>query len=203
MGMLVYLVTNLIDGKMYVGKTEKTVQRRWKEHLANARNPKHQEYFYRAIRGHKPENFRAEELAEAASPEALNELEKLWILALGTAAPNGYNMTSGGDGVAGTPEVCEKIRAKALGRPASERQKAVASLTHRGKPKPAAQREKMAASWDDERREAQARVARAVNKAENARLRDYECPDCGTRFEQVTKGVYCGHRRWCLNYREQ
>jgi ssDNA-binding Zn-finger/Zn-ribbon topoisomerase 1 len=71
----------------------------------------------------------------------------------------------------------------------------------KGKPKPAAQRAKMAKHWDAKRRARQAEIAVRVNKVENAKLKDYECPDCGTKFEQVKKGVYGGHRRYCLNYR--
>lgn len=200
-GMFVYVIKNAVDGKMYVGKTEKTIQKRWKEHLANARSLRHQEYLYRAIRNHGSENFSVQYLAQANTAEDLNNLERQWIVSLDTTVPHGYNMTAGGEGVAGTPEVCEKIRAKALGRPASKRQKEIASLTHKGKPKPAAQREKMAKHWDTERRVRQAKIAVAVNKVENAKLRDFECPDCGTKFEQVTKGVYGGHRRYCLHYR--
>lgn len=203
--MFVYLVTNLVDGKMYAGKTEKTVQARWREHLKKAKlqGRHHEWYLYRAIRKHGAENFTVQCLAEAESSEELCQLERLWILALGTRAPHGYNMTSGGDGVRATPEVREKMRAKATGRPTSALQKRVTSRMFKGKPKPDAQRAKMAAAWDDARREEQGRVAGAVNRAENAKLRDYECPDCGTRFEQVVRSVYGGHRRWCLNYREQ
>jgi len=34
----------------------------------------------------------------------------------------------------------------------------------------------------------------------NGSLQDFICPDCGTEFKQVTKGVYGGHRRFCLHY---
>lgn len=198
--MFVYLVTNLIDGKKYVGKTEKTVRKRWREHLANARNLKHQEYLYRAIRTHGLENFSVDCLAEATTAEGLNDLERQWIQTLNTIAPHGYKMTTGGEGVSGTPEVCEKIRKKALGRPASEHQKQVASLTHKGKRKSIAQRAKIAASWDDNRRVEMSKLSKAVNAVENLKLKDFTCPDCGTEFKQVTKGVYGGHRRFCLHY---
>ena len=200
--MFIYLVTNLIDGKMYVGKTEKEIRERWKTHIENSKNPKrHQEYLYRAIRKHGLDNFSLQCITETESADDLNQLERLWILSLCTHAPHGYNMTYGGDGVPGTPEVREKIRLKAVGRPTSALQKETASKLFRGKPKPFAQRQKMAAHWDKKRREKQARIAVAVNKIENAKLRDFECPDCGTKFEQVTKGVYGGHRRYCLHYR--
>jgi group I intron endonuclease len=203
MGMFIYLVTNLIDGKMYVGKTEKPVARRWRDHKYKAyhRGVQWNYYLYRAIRKHGPENFSIQCLAEARSSEELSQLEKLWIIILSTTAPNGYNLTSGGDGVSGTPEIREKQRRKALNRPTSARQKEVTSQMWKGKAKPAAQRAKMAKHWDKERRDQQAKIAIATNKVENAKLKDYECPTCGVKFEQVTKGVYGGHRRYCLHYR--
>jgi len=201
--MFVYLVTNLIDGKMYVGKTEKPISVRWRTHLKNAKQPKcRQEYLYRAIRKHGSENFSVQQLAEATSVENLNQFEKLWILVLGTLSPTGYNMTTGGEGVSGTPEVCEKIRIKALGRPKSEAQRKATSLLFKGKPKSAAQRAKIAAGWDDDRRRQMSKLSIAVNAVENFKLRDFTCPDCGMEFKQATKGVYGGHRRFCIHYRE-
>ena len=84
----------------------------------------------------------------------------------------------------------------------SEKQKSRASLTRKGSPKSAAHRAKIAASWDEKRRSRQAKIATAVNKAENAKLQDFACPDCGEEFKQVAKGVYGAHRRTCPRYRE-
>jgi group I intron endonuclease len=200
--MVVYLVTNRIDGKKYVGKTQKTVQARWADHCGNARNPKKQEYLYRAIRKHGAENFSVEILAQVSTLEELNSSECRFIAELGTLAPDGYNMTHGGEGVVPTEEVREKIRAKALGRPTSDLQKTTASQVHGGKPKSAETKAKMAASWDKSRRKMQSNVARRVNKAENAKLQDFACPDCSAEFKQVTKGVYGAHRRVCKNWPE-
>lgn len=199
--MFVYLVTNLVDGKMYIGKTEKTIRGRWREHLKNAKQPKrHQEYLYRALRKHGPENFHVQQLAKATTTEELNRLEQLWILVLKTLSPDGYNMTAGGDGVPATPEIREKLRIKALGRVSTKRQRETTSLLFKGKPKPATQRAKIAASWNDDRRNKMSKLSTAVNKIENSKLRDFTCPDCGTEFKQVAKGVYGGHRRFCLHY---
>jgi group I intron endonuclease len=201
MGMFVYMAMNCIDGKMYIGKTEKTVPERWQTHLENVKTMRHQEYLYRAIRKHGSKNFFVQCVAEAQSTEELSRLEKLWILALSTVAPDGYNMTYGGEGVVGTPEVRKKQSLKATSRRWNEATKKKIGDYHRGKPKPPEQRAKIAAHWDEKRRARQARIAVAVNKTENVKLRNFECPDCGTKFEQVTKGVYGGHRRYCLHYR--
>lgn len=200
--MFVYLLTNAIDEKKYVGKTEKTVEERWREHVSNSHNPKKQEYLYRAMRKHGVDNFSRTLLATASSAEELNDLERRFIQEMNTLSPNGYNMTYGGEGVRGTDEVRQKIRNKALGRATTQRQKDVASLTHKGKPKSDEQKAKMAAAWDEKKRRKQAAVARRVNKVENAKLQDFTCPDCGKEFHQVSKGVYGGHRRACVNYPE-
>ena len=35
----IYKITNIINNKKYVGKTEHPPTKRWKEHLGSARNP--------------------------------------------------------------------------------------------------------------------------------------------------------------------
>ena len=72
--------------------------------------------------------------------------------------------------------------------------------TFRGKKKPAAQRAKIAASWNDDRRTEMSKLSTIVNEIENAKLRDFTCPDCGPEFKQITKVAYGGHRRFCLHY---
>jgi ribosomal protein L37AE/L43A len=57
-------------------------------------------------------------------------------------------------------------------------------------------------TWTHDRKQEQAEVARRVNEVENKKLSDYLCPDCGREFEQVTKGVYGGHRKACLHWKK-
>lgn len=40
--MLVYAITNQLDGKKYVGQTRRTLEARWKEHVRSARQPSRQ-----------------------------------------------------------------------------------------------------------------------------------------------------------------
>ncbi len=198
--MHIYLVTNLINGKMYVGKTAQSVERRWQRHLSNA-NTGHQDRLYQAIRKYGPRAFVAEGLTRCDSPEQMNNLEKLWIILLGTRDyKSGYNMTFGGDGHPSlcTEETRHKISRAMQGHPCSQNQKDAARITHKGKPKPLAQRQKMVKSWDESRRLMQANVARQVNSTENKKLKDYTCPTCNKEFKQVTKGTYGGHRKACL-----
>lgn len=38
----IYKITNLINNKVYIGKTERTVNERWKDHVKNAKTDKYQ-----------------------------------------------------------------------------------------------------------------------------------------------------------------
>ena len=54
---------------------------------------------YCAFRKYGLENFSMTTLAESASGEQINDLEKIWILLLGSSNKEvGYNLTRGGDG---------------------------------------------------------------------------------------------------------
>lgn len=86
----IYIATNVMNGKQYVGQTIDFKQRlMWHLHSSS----KH--HFGRAIRKHGQENFEFEQLEYPA--EELNQWEKYWIAQLGTFSPGGYNHTTGGD----------------------------------------------------------------------------------------------------------
>jgi group I intron endonuclease len=55
-------------------------------------------YLYRAFQKYGIDAFIAEVLEIVADTSILNDRERYWICQLGTEAPAGYNMTSGGDG---------------------------------------------------------------------------------------------------------
>lgn len=93
----IYCITNNINQKKYVGKTDKTIEYRWQQHKADA--PKRnceKRPLYRAINKYGAENFSIEILEECSSEESSNR-EIYWIEKLDTFH-NGYNATLGGDG---------------------------------------------------------------------------------------------------------
>lgn len=90
----VYKITNLVNGKAYVGKTTKSIEERWKKHMLAARYNKDR-YLYKAIQKYGIENFAIDLLQET---NELDDTEKFWIDYLNTQSPSGYNMTIGGDG---------------------------------------------------------------------------------------------------------
>jgi len=99
--LFVYVVTNLINGKRYIGLTETTLVRRWAQHVKSA-SMGSTTAIHRAIRKNGKAAFAITELAclpAGSSRRLLCEMERMFIAKEGTLAPNGYNMTPGGDGM--------------------------------------------------------------------------------------------------------
>jgi group I intron endonuclease len=115
--MIVYKITNLFYGTSYIGKTIKTLDQRWLEHLKEALGGGSR-ILCRAIRKYGPDAFSREIICECTDHTDLNEMEKFCIAVFHTRSPLGYNMTDGGDGVVGlvfTKEHREKLRQASLG----------------------------------------------------------------------------------------
>lgn len=96
----IYKITCLPTKKVYIGKTESSVESRWKEHCRAANLPSHGDYnfpFHRAIRKYGPLSFTVETIDEAESSSELKEKEKYWIKYY-NSYNDGYNATLGGDG---------------------------------------------------------------------------------------------------------
>lgn len=111
----VYIITNLKNRKIYIGKTIKTAEKRWAEHLSHARygvrTPLHA-----SIRKHGAAAFSVETLFESNDPAVLNADEIEMIAMLGARHPHGYNLTEGGDGF-----TSETARAQIMKTPKAER----------------------------------------------------------------------------------
>lgn len=91
----IYKIINHKTGKCYVGQTKRLLDVRFKAHC-NLAKQKPNIYLYNAINYYGPENFDIY-LIEEVPVECANDRERFWIKELDTLAPNGYNMTEGGD----------------------------------------------------------------------------------------------------------
>jgi len=115
----IYRIINKIDGKSYVGQFCKdSPKQRFTTHKRLARKEDTTEYLYRAIRKHGIENFEFTTVCVCDKNE-LDELEKKYIEEFQTFGENGYNMTSGGQGVKNykhTAETIEKLRISSTGK---------------------------------------------------------------------------------------
>ena len=94
--MIVYLITNKVNNKQYVGITSRPIESRINEHrTATTKSAIHD-----AIIKYGIENFIVEQIDTANTYEELLEKEIYWIEKLGTFGP-GYNLTKGGEGSLG------------------------------------------------------------------------------------------------------
>ena len=95
----IYKITNILNGKSYIGKTMLTVQERWHEHCHDYQRDRYEKRpLYAAMNKYGIENFIIEQVEECSDID-LNEKECFWIEYYGTFK-NGYNATLGGDGKA-------------------------------------------------------------------------------------------------------
>lgn len=91
----IYKITNDINNKVYIGKTEFSIEKRFKEHCRDAfkeRNEKRP--LYSAMKKYGIEHFHIELIEETDNP---NEREIYWIKVL-EGYTKGYNATLGGEG---------------------------------------------------------------------------------------------------------
>jgi group I intron endonuclease len=92
MSTCIYQIKNHITDQCYIGKTEQSVQTRFKRHLSNAARGD-ETYLYRSIRKYGKDNFSVE-ILEITTKELLDSKEIYYIESL---KPE-FNMTTGGDG---------------------------------------------------------------------------------------------------------
>lgn len=114
---IVYKVTNIVNGKMYIGRTTQGLYKRKWSHESRARNYKNTT-FYKAIRKYGENNFVWEIIEECNDKDTLNAREIHYIEQYDSFGRSGYNETIGGEGVEGykhTKEVCEAIRKQKTG----------------------------------------------------------------------------------------
>lgn len=91
----IYKIVNDVNNKLYIGKTEFSLEKRFKEHCRDAfRSNSLNRPLYSAMRKYGIENFHIELIEETNEPE---EKEKYWIEYY-QSFKYGYNATMGGDG---------------------------------------------------------------------------------------------------------
>lgn len=127
--MIIYKIENKINGKIYIGQTNK-FQKRMGQHTSEQKT-----YIGKALKKYGIESFVVSIIDEAPTRDVLNEKEKFWIKFYDCRAPNGYNLTDGGEGCEGqkfTDETKQKMRIAKLGRTISDEQKKKQSEALRG-----------------------------------------------------------------------
>lgn len=110
---LIYSITNLVNGKIYVGQTRQGLPRRKGEHIYRFNLGERDHKLYQAMRKYGIENFRFDVLCCCLKPEYLDEME-VHFIAQFNSFKRGYNMTCGGDSV--SDETRKKIGVAHKGR---------------------------------------------------------------------------------------
>lgn len=117
---IIYKITNRINDKGYVGKTERTIEKRWKSHCSSARNGS-KFRFHSAIRKYGEDKWNLEILEELITDDELlvSEREEYYIV-LHKTLTEGYNAVPGGTGgwmlPRCSPEVQQKWREQKASR---------------------------------------------------------------------------------------
>lgn len=139
---LVYLVTNEINGHMYIGKTNSTLKERKRKHYVDSKRGR-QSAFCHALRKYPREVFKWEILEEGLSEEEALEREIYYIAEYNTYLdPQHNNMTPGGEGYALSDEIKQKISVANTGKKRTPEQNAKLSET----------KKKLGLKWTEEQR---------------------------------------------------
>ena len=125
----IYLVSNNVNDKVYVGQTWNSLAKRFRGHCSSASASVSK--LGRAIRKHGSENFRVESIGSAGSQEVADWLEKTFILEY-DAQRSGYNIREGGSRGKHSKESCAKISGALSGVRMSDERRARMSASRKG-----------------------------------------------------------------------
>lgn len=124
----VYKITNSINDKVYVGRTVRSIEQRYKEHLQSLENGDTR-HLYSAMRKYGANNFKIELIEECSTLDDMIEKEAYYCELL-EAYTKGYNMTTAGEI---NPMECEKAKTSHRRKMQSEEVKSKISETMKRK----------------------------------------------------------------------
>lgn len=138
--MYIYKITNVVNGKVYIGQSMRDIRQRFVRHINDSLNGKLDTHFARAIRKYGKDNFNIELIDTAETQDDLNRKEQYWIRYYDSVR-TGYNETDaiykcGGNTYMSKNDyemrgISEKIRLSKLGarNPHSKKIKCRSELT--------------------------------------------------------------------------
>lgn len=95
--MIVYIATNTVTDKSYIGFTSKKLNERRTGHRYLSRKGKPKLYFHKSLKKYGWDSFVWEILWEGGDFDEMGRMETHHIKEHNTLAPNGYNLTEGND----------------------------------------------------------------------------------------------------------
>lgn len=90
--MFIYKITNIVNDKIYIGQSIRSIEKRFQRHINDAINNILDTHLARAIRKYGKENFTLELIDTANNQDELNQKEQYWIRYY-DSVNNGYNET--------------------------------------------------------------------------------------------------------------
>lgn len=111
----IYKITNIKNGKCYIGETIQNYKKRWRDHIYCSKNDKSgSPVLVNAFKKHGIDNFKFEVLIICFDDKRF-EMETHYIKKYNSLVPNGYNICLGGKGISGfkfTDEMKQKLKDK-------------------------------------------------------------------------------------------
>ncbi len=133
----VYMIEHVATGRRYIGKSV-DVEHRIAVHFTPGQHERSTSHIHKAIGKYGRDAFRVVVLEHCDDDETARAREVVWIRALETKTPNGFNLTDGGDGTSGfrpSDETRAKLSAARRGSKRSAETRAKMSAAQRGRPR--------------------------------------------------------------------
>lgn len=102
----IYRYTHRESGKSYIGQTWDLKTRRQRHESLSQEQCRH---FCSALKKHGVDEFGFDILCTTTDQATLDALEMCYIKVLNTLSPNGYNLTTGGNGGKASDEACQNM----------------------------------------------------------------------------------------------
>jgi group I intron endonuclease len=106
----IYKATNKVNGKIYIGKTTGSLDRRIRRHIRETAC----KAFHRALQKYGRDGFDFKIIYESKNEKELYEKEVMFIKEFKCVVPCGYNINIGGRGGVGRIETKEQVEKKRL-----------------------------------------------------------------------------------------
>lgn len=112
--MVIYKITNIVNGKVYIGQTKELLSKRF---LGHCHCKSHRSHISSAIIKYGRENFTIDQIDQAQTQEELDNKEIYWISFYDSInRDKGYNILPGGSGRKHTEESKKKMSESRKGR---------------------------------------------------------------------------------------
>ena len=115
---IIYMATNMANGKIYIGQTIGTIEQRKSKHQRSEGCA----HFKAAINKYGPESFHWDTIDCSSTKEGMDALESWWINYM-DSIDRGYNLKVGGESHRFSESTKQKMRAAKVGRKLTEEHK--------------------------------------------------------------------------------